>query len=128
MNTYEVADLFALIVRIDTRRKAVGESPADIVAAWTPLLNHISAPMAVAAVHAHYATSSEPILPVHIIRYANSQRPAYDYSDEGCSLGSRCKCTHTDPCDGGWIEVRPAGPESHATVRRCPNCCAGSAA
>jgi hypothetical protein len=33
-----------------------------------------------------------------------------------------CVCTHTAPCDHGWIDTQPVGPTGRGAAVPCPTC------
>jgi hypothetical protein len=120
MTPTETAKLLAIIQQLDNRELDKGR-----VAAWIPLMADVDFDEAQHAVIDHFRSSTDYLTPAHVV--AGAKRLA-DYR-EARALESResgrtgqhcgpqaCKCTHTDGCDGGWID------QESGQVAPCPRC------
>lgn len=113
MTPEEVAGLIDYVIAMD------GRVVTDLtVPAWLDALADVPADVATEAVRRHYRHSAERLLPHHVVAFAE----AHDRRDEhlGAQQGKcpfrDCRCSHTAPCDVGWIE------NDDGSVRPCPTC------
>lgn len=119
MTEDEVAALLRYVASTD------GRNLTDLsVASWLDLLAEVPSDVARRAVRQHYAQSDERLMPVHVHRvWREEQRRAAEHHQDwnpergenaACPF-TTCTCTHTAPCDRGWIE-------NGNGVAPCPTC------
>jgi len=106
MNKSETAILLGDLARYDLRR--FGD---DDVLAWQEALHDVAYENARSAVVAYYRDHRDRAMPSDIRKAAQlaaDDRAAHaSWSGDGgagCGL-SGCRCTHTTPCDRGWIDA-----------------------
>jgi MoaA/NifB/PqqE/SkfB family radical SAM enzyme len=117
VNRADVAELMVFIASFDGRD--MGEAEVD---AWLAVVGDWPLDLGRQAVADHYRHERTRIMPSELITRVRAlrdrQRP--DEFEVGGDTGKcpfrECQCTHTAPCDRGWIE------NSNGTVRPCPTC------
>lgn len=96
------------------------------IAAWYRTLFGLDYGDCAEAIHRHYAWSTDFVMPAHIRRsveewLAGNARAGGIDPAHHCGRPS-CQCTHTAPCDHGWIDAAPPGATSLAGAAPCPTC------
>lgn len=114
MTERDANEVLKLAARADKRTIAKGD-----IEFWQLALTGITYAEAAAAVIEHYATSTDYVMPKHVRdlvedrRATNRRAEAVMGDGPHCGRPS-CYCTHTAPCDHGWISTE-AG-EVHCTT------------
>lgn len=122
MTLDEASDVLKVAQRFDRRTVAKGD-----IEAWYGALFGLEYDECAAAVIRHYAVSTDFAMPAHIRRLVDEYRVDLARKSghvDGANHCGRpsCPCTHTAPCDHGWIEAAPPGATSLAGASPCPTC------
>lgn len=125
LSEHETRDVLATAARADKRTIA----PEDIEF-WQLALRGLRHDECNAAVVEHYTHSTDYVMPKHVRGIVEGWRrdsrhstvPAAQDGDH-CGRPS-CVCTHTAPCDHGWISADASvpGPTSLTAALHCPTC------
>lgn len=110
MTPVEAGELLVLIATFDQRPVEDGDAES-----WARILGNMSLATARAAVEAHYGTTHRRVMPSDVWALVRANAPEVLGEQQGKCPFRGCPCTHTDPCDRGWID-------GGGTIRACPTC------
>lgn len=128
MTLDQAQEVLKVAQRFDRRTVAKGD-----IEAWYGALFGLDYDECAAAVIRHYATTTDFAMPAHIRRLVDeyrvdqARRSGRPTGTEGHCGRPSCQCTHTAPCDHGWIDAPPPGATSLAGAAPCPTCKPGRA-
>lgn len=112
MNAVDAADLLAFMATFDGREVQKGDPET-----WAAVLGNMSLDTARAAVATHYSASRSRIMPADLWNLIRSNEPRHLGEKQAACPFRDCTCTHTAPCDRGWIDN-----DDGTSVRPCPTC------
>lgn len=119
MNATETKLLLLEAAKADLRIKVT----ADLVEGWHGHMRGLAYAEALTALHAHQAASTDWLMPAHIVSRATDARRrvtgrTFDPAGDDWRLcpWPSCRCTHTAPCEAGWID------DAEGKAAPCPTC------
>lgn len=109
MNLTEMAGVLTIAGQVDARIRAT----ADVVKVWHAFVGEVSATDAAEAVSYHYATSTDALMPAHLLRWSKRVR-----AERVAALGPvEDWMGDVDPDDPAWHDIRVRRVEAAAAGR-----------
>jgi hypothetical protein len=116
MSVEQVGELLKVAQRFDGRTIAEGN-----IEGWLLALAGLTYRECTAALIQHYANETAFAMPAHLRRIVNAsrdaERPRTADTESHCGRPS-CQCTHTAPCEYGWVPSKTVVD----SVAPCPTC------